>query len=151
MVLLLLDSWFNIVGLLRVLPSVFFKCHFLSSGLRCFWWSQLLSLFPGTCLFFLSLAAFEIFTFLTVFGNFIITCFFVVFFVFILFGLHSASWICVFIISIRLGNCLSVISSNIFLFSLPLFLEPQFTHLLDRLHYHKGNQESAFSCWIHFD
>lgn len=49
-----------------------------------------------------------------------------------------------FIIFMRFGKFLSVLSSNIFLVSLSLFLGPQFTYLLDPLHYHKSNQESAF-------
>lgn len=67
-----------------------------------------------------------------------------------LFGVHLAAWTCVCIIFNRLENFSSIISLNIFLFPLSLFLGLKFLHLLELIH-REGNQKYAFSHWMHFD
>jgi len=52
----------------------------------------------------------------------------VVCFMFLLLGVHLASWICGFIVSIKFGKLSAVISSNIFLLQLPLSRIPT-THI----------------------
>ena len=61
-----------------------------------------------------SVAAFKNFYSSLILRNFVLMCFSVVFFIFLVLGIHWASWICEFIVFIKNGIFSAIISSNSF-------------------------------------